>query len=322
MRFIFFAHLIFLSFLSAKAQDYKVSVFPDPYIELDTFDSVILETGDHLGWNKRFELDFIFPYYDTSFNYINGNYESIYSFENEIDYSIILMAFGYEFDKLTDLNKVTSDLRYALKVKDGKKALCLQYTKNRLTSDPSVKQFDSYINFQVWFVENGNIELKFGDYLLDNSPVYVPNEGFYLQTVNVGPLLLGPTFGLNHPFSENIKFGVDGPYDSLKNINDSGYLTKLPPAEWTIKFEKQTTGTQEIPKTKEILFPNPTSHSISFYRPIHEYIITNMAGKVIMTHSQLNPYISELDVSSLTSGMYIIKSRINNFVNVNKFIKI
>lgn len=322
MRFIFFAHLIFLSFLSAKAQDYKVSVFPDPYIELDTFDSVILETGDHLGWNKRFELDFIFPYYDTSFNYINGNYESIYSFDDEIDYSIILMAFGYEFDKLIDLNKVTSDLRYALKVKDGKKALCLQYTKNRLTSDPSVKQFDSYINFQVWFLENGNIELKFGDFNLDNSPVYVPNEGFYLQTANAGPLLLGPTFGLNHPFIENIKFGVDGPYDSLQTINDSGYLTKLPPPDWTIKFEKQITGTQEIQNTNNTFFPNPASHRISFSNPVQEYLISNMEGKIVETQSQLNPEISELDVSSLTSGMYILKTRLNNIINVNKFIKL
>lgn len=322
MRLIFLTIFIILTFHSVNAQDYKVSVFPEKYIELDTFDSVILETGDHLGWNKRFELNFIFPYYDTSFSYINGDYESTYFFDDEIDYSIRLMTFGYEFDKLTDINNVTSDLRYALKLKDGKKALCLQYTKNRLSSDPSVKQFDSYINFQVWFIENGNIEVQFGDYSLDNSPVYVPNEGFYLQTVNEGPILIGPEFGLYHPFKENIKFGVHGPYNSLQTIFDSGYLTKLPPQDWTIKFEKQTTGTHTIQNTNSNFSPNPTSHSISFSLPVHEYIISNMEGKVVMTQSQLNPYLSELDVSTLTSGVYILKTRLNNIININKFIKI
>ncbi|MBK9737716.1 MAG: T9SS type A sorting domain-containing protein [Saprospiraceae bacterium] len=324
MRYIqvIFSLLFLLIFLQiGKTQAYKVSVYADKYIELDTFESIILEDGNHLGWEKRFDLDFTFPYYDTSFNYILGDYESTYSFEEEIDFSIRLMLFGYEFDKLIDPENVTSDLRYALKLKDGKKALCLQFTKNRLTSDPSVLQFDSYINFQIWFIENGNIEVKFGDYNLDNSPVYVPNEGFYLQTVNQGPILIGPEFGLYHPFDENIKMGIDGPFDAFAVIEDSGNLTVLPPPNWAIKFEKQTTSTSEVQHFENLYFPNPARDRILFKQPLTDFSIYNIEGKQLIYSNNSNAEISEIDISGLPAGIYILKAKINNIVSINKILK-
>lgn len=318
---IFSLHFLFIFLQIGKAQAYKVSVYPDSYIELDTFESIILEDGNHLGWAKRFDLDFTFPYYDTSFNYILGDYESTYSFEDDIDFSIRLMLFGYEFDKLTNPDKVTSDLRYALKLKDGKKALCLQFTKNRLTSDPSVLQFDSYINFQIWFIENGNIEVKFGDYNLSNSPVYVPNEGFYLQTANEGPILVGPEFGLYHPFKEDVKFGVHGPYNSLQLIEDSGYLTVLPPPNWVIKFEKQITSTIEVQHNETLYFPNPISDRIFFKQPIGDFGIYSIEGKQLIYGNNSNAEFSELDISVLPPGIYILKAKINNVISINKILK-
>ena len=37
-----------------------------------------------------------------------------------------LALFGYETDKLRDTNNITSDVRYTLKEKEGKKCLVLQ----------------------------------------------------------------------------------------------------------------------------------------------------------------------------------------------------
>ena len=313
--------IILFSLQSVSSQDYKVVVYEDSYIELDTFESIILEDGNHIGWNKRFALNFNFPYYDTSYNYIIGDYESTYSFDDEIDYSIRLMLFGYEFDKLTDLNNVSSDLRYALKLKDEKKALCLQYTNNRLTSDPSVQQFNSYINFQIWFIENGDIEVRFGDYNLDHSPVYVPGDGFYIQTVNAGPILIGPEFGLYHPYVENIKFGIDGPYDSLQVINGSGYLTVLPPPNWVIKFEKQSTAVGDVKINETCFYPNPVMDKIKFTEPVQDIYLFNMEGKLLKSIVNSENCINEFNLSEFASGIYILKVLANGKFTTTKIIK-
>lgn len=313
--------IILFSLQSVSSQDYKVVVYEDSYIELDTFESIILEDGNHIGWNKRFALNFNFPYYDTSYNYIIGDYESTYSFDDEIDYSIRLMLFGYEFDKLTDLNNVSSDLRYALKLKDEKKALCLQYTNNRLTSDPSVQQFNSYINFQIWFIENGDIEVRFGDYNLDHSPVYVPGDGFYIQTVNAGPILIGPEFGLYHPYVENIKFGIDGPYDSLQVINGSGYLTVLPPPNWVIKFEKQSTAVSDVKINETCFYPNPVMDKIKFTEPVQDIYLFNMEGKLLKSIVNSENCINEFNLSEFASGIYILKVLANGKFTTTKIIK-
>ena len=51
-----------------------------------------------------------------------------------------------------------------------------------MISDPSVEEFDSHIDMQYWFYEDGTIEIRFGHSNLDNSPVYVPGDGFYRIT--------------------------------------------------------------------------------------------------------------------------------------------
>jgi hypothetical protein len=214
------------------------------------------------------------------------------------------MTFGYEFDKLTDPENVLSDLRYALTTKNNKKALCLQYTKNRLTSDPSVEQYDSYINFQIWFIENGDIEVRFGNYNLENSPVYVPIEGFYLQTVNQGPLLIGPVFGLYHPYEEGIIFGINGQYDSLEILEQDGYLTLLPPPNWVIKFEKQPTSIHENLIKEFTAYPNPFIDRINFTEPFSKISIFSLEGKLM---KEFESSTNQIDLSNLLNGMYIVK---------------
>jgi hypothetical protein len=147
------------------------------------------------------------------------------------------MGNGYDFDIVNiDTNNIVSDIRYKFSKKNNLNALVLQYTKVRLISDPSVSEFDSHINFQVWYFENGTMEVRFGSYNLDNSPNYIPGEGFYLLPNNHSPIYYGPEMLIRNAFKENVGLGLDGPYNNYNVDNIGGYLTELPPKGWVIRF--------------------------------------------------------------------------------------
>ena len=60
----------------------------------------------------------------------------------------------------------------------------------RLANDTSVATYDSSIQFQHWFYQDGTIEIHFGDINLENSTAFVDGEGFYFSggpDVPLGP---------------------------------------------------------------------------------------------------------------------------------------
>lgn len=234
--------LVFLSCLmmaqtSAQEYDYRILSFQDKYEEIDSFKSILIETRGDQGWSKNFNLPFNFAFYDSIYNHIYCDFTSTCWFENSLDYEIVLMGNGYDFDIVNiDTNNIVSDIRYKFSKKNNLNALVLQYTKVRLISDPSVSEFDSHINFQVWYFENGTMEVRFGSYNLDNSPNYIPGEGFYLLPNNHSPIYYGPEMLIRNAFKENVGLGLDGPYNNYNVDNIGGYLTELPPKGWVIRF--------------------------------------------------------------------------------------
>lgn len=312
-----------LCFPSKGQSQYSVLSYPETYEALETYTSMQKELLGRPNWSYRFELDFAFPFFDTTFNYIYGNYESIYGFDDEIEYSILLLTFGYEYDQVFDTINIPSDVRFALKkTKSGKKALVVQYTKMRLTSDPSIEAFDSYINLQLWFIENGDIEVRFGDYDLSNSPVYVVGEGFYLQT-NVGPILIGPELKLQHPYKENQIIGAEGKFDSLQTLDRSGTLKYLPPPNWVIKLSKDPSSTTDESALSNVVFPNPIMDKITFTKPVKNAYIYTLDGRCIKSFlSNGKTSLQDLDVSALQAGLYILKLQINQYMTTQKIIKI
>ena len=69
-----------------------------------------------------------------------------------------------------------------------------------------------------------------------------------------------------------------------------------------------TTNTKEISKTNLTLYPNPASSVINIPAGIERLDVYSTKGDIVL--SQLNP-VNSVDVSSLTTGVYLVKA-INN----------
>ena len=161
-RKLFLIILLTLKLTQSFGQYYQVESFQDEYKEIEQYNSLLIENDGFRSWDKRFDLNFTFPFFDIYYDYINCFDVGICYFDDEIDYSMRLLEFGYEPDILKDSVNILSDVRYTLTNWLNKKVLIIQFTKNRLFSDPTIESHDSHVNFQYWFFENGTIEIHVG----------------------------------------------------------------------------------------------------------------------------------------------------------------
>lgn len=301
---------------------YNVVAFEGQYEELQDFNSIALETLGDLYWEKEFDLPFTFPYFDTSFEYIKCDVEGTCRFENDIDFSLRLMTFGYLFDNVLDPNNIESDVRYTYGQEDNKGFLVVQFTKNRLFSDTSIDEFDSHVNFQYWFFEDGTIEIRFGPSNLDNSPVYVPGEGFYLWT-DQGPIPAGPQLALYHPFDEDIRVEYNdlASHEEYElNTDGTGSIDWWPPDGWVIRFTNQLVSTDDIKSTNSIsVYPNPTPGTllIDSEEQVKETYLLTPDGRTVVNGHNL-----ELEISHLPCGIYYLNVYTNLSTSTHKIIKL
>jgi len=322
LTIVFIALLFISEKINSQNYDYRIMSFQDEYTEIDSFHSILLETEGDRGWIKKFDLNFNFPFYDSLYNHIYCESTSACLFENSLNFEIVLMASGYDFDIFgIDTNNIVSDVRYKLTQKDGIKALVIQYTKVRLISDPSVEEYDSHLNFQLWFFENGSMEVRFGSYNLENSPNYIPGEGFYLLPNNEDPIYYGPEMGIRNSFKEDVGIGLDGPYDDYVVNNIGGYLKSLPPVGWVIRFERfiKSSTPEEIVNFENI-FPNPTTGNL-YIKPTLE--LENIEIKDITGARQFFVYQgNKINIEHLNSGIYFVKLISNDKYIVKKIVKL
>lgn len=94
---------------------------------------------------------------------------------------------------------------------------------------------------------------------------------------------------------------------------------------WRFRFTKQT-ATANVSNNKLLnvsMYPNPTlgNLTISAQSTIKNAVIYNVLGKQVLS-LDINKNIESIDVSSLESGIYLIKYSIDNAVGTAKFIKL
>jgi hypothetical protein len=307
-------------FLNGNTQTYKVDTLRSEYKELETYNSIALEMEGDFFWEKRFELPFVFPYYDSLYTHLICDYGSTCYFDFNPEYDIKLMTFSYEFDNVLDPTNIESDVRYNFVNSNGKQALIIQYTKNRLASDKSIADFDSYINFQLWFYEDGVMEVHFGDINLDNSPNYRPGEGFYFLFNDGTEMNSGPEMGVRHPLNEEDQTWLDGDWNNYFVDNAVGYLTTLPPKGFIIRFSKKTSSVAVHPNKHFKVYPNPSSNilSIDFDENIVKARILGIGGDVIQIKDLSE---KKIDIQMLNCGIYILELQTAEGIFQAKFIK-
>jgi hypothetical protein len=319
-KYLIFLFYFLVSYCTISAQSYKIDTLRTEYRELETYNSIGIENDGSPSWEKKFDLPFVFPSYDSLYTHIICNNQSVCYFEFNPDFDIKLMAFSYSYDRALDINNIKSDVRYNYLTINNKMALVIQFTKMRLNSDKSVQEFDSYINYQLWFFEDGAMEVHFGDINLDNSPNYRPGEGFYFIFGDGTEMNSGPGMGVTHPTNEEDQTWLEGDWNDYIVRNNVGYLTTLPPTGFVIRFTKKSSSLNDEVNYPIYVYPNPTDEllTINYAGIIKKSIIKSINGENIIVIDQNSKTIN---TAKLSKGMYFLQIHTSEGVKQTKFIK-
>jgi len=326
---------IFLSFIGtflfsritlAQSEEYGIESFQGEYNELTEYESMVkIFLGDPL-WEYEFELDFQFPFYGEYYDrliYLSEAWGAVT--ENE-DLAFFLMDFsrGYAYDNPMDTVNIPSDVRFShVQVKDMQ-AFVIQYTKNRFFADPNSDEYDTYMNFQLWFFENGVLEVHFGEMHMDENPIYSPGKGFYCYTTSGGvdtSEVCGPHMSISNPFDEEDGIAISGSFDNYAVTSDIyDILTFLPPEGWIIRFKPKSVGLFEPDYriTKVSIYPNPAISYIMIPEPGSYVAMYDFSGKIIYEGVSTD---SKLSVSAFPSGIYFVRISSGSSSSIGKFYK-
>ncbi|MEL6658983.1 MAG: T9SS type A sorting domain-containing protein [Bacteroidota bacterium] len=152
-------------------------------------------------------------------------------------------------------------------------------------------------NAATW-VDNGD-----GTFTLTGTGAHVG-----LAKVHNGGELANPA---DAPSSVTYEYAING--DNLTvDINfGAGY--------WHYEFVRGVSSVDEVVADQFRLYPNPATSQvqISSDEQLDQITIRDITGKVVLV--EMNPDMNHtLDVSNLASGMYIVESRIDNLISVEK----
>ena len=313
--------------ISAQSEGYTIESFQDEYTELSEYESMSKIFGGDPLWEYEFQLDFQFPFYGTTYDKLIYLSEAWGSVTHEEDEALYLMDYfgGYSYPPLEDTSNIESDVRFGHVEVSNMQAFVIQYTKMRFFADLFRDSLNTYMNFQVWFFENGVMEVHFGEMHMDSTPIYAPGKGFYcfdsFQGIDTNEVC-GPHVGISNPYNIDDGIAVSGSYDDYEVTSDIyDNLTVLPPAGWIIRFKPKSVGIFE-PKPRDnqiVISPNPASSFIQVPVPGNKVTIADFSGKVVYEEVSIENQVS---ISSLPAGMYFVKMDAGNGPVVGRFIKL
>lgn len=310
--------------ISAQSEGYVIESFQDVYVELTDYESIALLNDGNPIWDHYFQLDFPFPFYGNLYDELYYRTEAWGSVTIDEDLAFFLMDYSRAYAYIVeDLSNITSDVRFSHVEANNIQAFVIQFTKVGFFADPFRDSLDTYMNFQLWFFENGVMEVHFGEMHMDNTPIYAPGKGFYCY--NNGELdtteLCGPHVGISNPFDEEDGIAVSGAYNDYEASSDIySNLTVIPPPGWIIRFKPKSVGIFD-PKPRDnqiVISPNPANSFINISE-IGSYVtMYDFSGK-IMYEGITNE--TKLNVTSFPPGIYFVKIASGNTSSIGKFFK-
>ncbi len=294
-----------------SSQSYSLESFQDKYVEIEEYSSLLIDIGGFSSdqWMYRFDLEFEFPYYDTSYSYIYAYSHNLFNFDSQSDWIIRLFSVFTRPKRDFDILDIQSDIRYKQTISNGLKCLVLQHTNVKFVGDPSVEDHDSYLNFQQWFFEDGSIEVRFGEMNLAHSPGFVPGEGYFLFLSNdlLIPLLVSVGIANSQKSDGVFISGTHDDFDVLDYEHVVNGLKSLPPEGWVIRIEPQPSNVEDLSINKVQLYPNPVENKLVI-NPVNEIPsrveIIDLMGNVVYNR----PWVSnKVNLSHLPAGMYVVR---------------
>lgn len=315
------------SLVSGQSEEYAIESFQDEYTELTEYESISLIFDGSPLWEYEFQLDFSFPFYGAFYDKMIYTQDAWGMVTDDEDLGLYIMNFagGYAYEFAHDTINIESDIRFSNVFINNMQAFVIQFTKVGFFADPFEDSLNTYMNFQLWFFENGIAEVHFGEMHMDGTPIYSPGNGFYCYTTSGGVDtndVCGPNIGISNPFDEEDGIAVSGPYNNFEVVGDIyANLTVLPPQGWIIRFKPTSVGIFEPDyQLNEIsIHPNPATSCISIAEPGGKVTIYDSSGRIAYNELESE---SDVDVSTLQSGLYFVRIESSQKSSIGKFLKI
>lgn len=234
------------------------------------------------------------------------------------DFAILLPITAYIMDRdFSFQGPSQSPISYQIDGTTGNRILKLEVKNVGLEIEEENSSTSTlFLNYQVWLYETDNsIEYHYGDHNITNLNMlndddYVTAILAYMTDVDFkGAYLDG-----NGIIPTPLYVESDDPYDEPFGLYD------LPSPNTIYRFEVNPLSVKDQEKVEFSVFPNPTTAilNVSFEEKINkEYTVYDMTGRYVLSGTVNNENSTQIDVSALRSGTYILKIG----ATVNKFIK-
>lgn len=290
-----------LTLLQSNAQTnyYNFSTATEPYQELT--EAISINQGTHWVSNHFPLVSLPFP--------VKVLGESCNSFRFSDDYfefrstndAIVLtdpVSGGFYRDLSADTSYSLSSISYKIDGNEGARILKLELKNAGIEADNSLTKF---INYQIWFYEaDESIEYRYGNTnIVDGEIQELMSSWIPLLSAGTrkSSIYGNTTSGFN--YSEGVGF----------NFNTTG-VSNVIPANTVFRFEPISLSVKDYEKVTFNIYPNPVENvlTITFNEPIQkDYAIYDIVGRLVTSGAIDNKQSTQIDVSSLEKGNYILR---------------
>jgi hypothetical protein len=171
----------------------------------------------------------------------------------------------------------------------------------------------SYVNFQIWLYENGDIvEMRYGPSSITSGQALPGDIGIFYDAV------------VNTPASIELFGNSANPTTGTGSLGDAQHISDVPANGTIYRFTPAPLGIKNAETTKNIFVTcNPSDKDIfirvpDFSGPL-QCEIYNIAGQKVRAVT-LNAKTNRIHVGDMASGLYVIKTSSKEEVNICKIL--
>lgn len=338
MKYTFLLLIFFIiADLKVTAQaSYAIDTFTTKYDTLTDYQSLVYDLfiqGEYPGlFDEDFNLGFEMPFWDAHINKLSLNQTLVGIIEGSIEFNFFLFAADWQIYDPVALNADTtfySDYRYKRGIKNDLKYFALEFRhvshNNFLDHQPQNEKGD--FNFQTWFWENGDIEMRFGNVLSSDTTIYKEGFGLITGDENGEGQWNAGLLGFDNDTNTNGIYYV-GDYQNpriirsalLLNEAEIKPLSTLPHEGFVIRFKYESNSSTDQEDNVVNFYPNPCNDIIFLKDALlyDEIALHDLAGRPMPFTIQ----DENINISDLNPGCYIFTLMKENKIQKAKVIKL
>lgn len=315
-------------------QNYSVSWGTTSYDTLSDYTSVIYELlPEPLLGHEEVEINFgfNFPFFDSYFSSVTIDGDGYGYFANATGYNLYLFTGEFESHLESGL-PIFSDWRFMTDTTGVLDILKLEWRNVGIYDDvTSASPTDHSINYQIWFFENGIIELHFGETNLTNTPFYHNTTGFIWEDGES----YGPWIGIANNEASEVYYitGTNSTISVVTSEENADIFYDIPPVGHYFRFLPDELSGMPPDHlsgvTAYTICPNPVLNCFNLNAdtganaPNNNYLVNIYTITGDLVKSQLLKNLNEqINISEFPAGIYLAQLTDEKFMKTTlKLIK-